>query len=161
MELPSRNIRIWRFATAAMLGVAIAFGILSSVLFDENRKLRVKAPRVAPAATAKPAAITPVINVAVLNLSPDNPTRVPADAEQLTLILHVEGGAKHADYGVEIMRVDASPMWHSNGLRRSRENTFTIHLPRSFLTKELYQVKLYGIDGAARVLMQTYALDLR
>ena len=65
------------------------------------------------------------------------------------------------NYALEITDEHGKMVWRGQGLRKSQENTFTLALPRSLLPAGKYQIKLYGLGGKQRELIEDYAVDIR
>ena len=66
-----------------------------------------------------------------------------------------------AAYEVEVVGPAGDVAWTGRGLEMSPYGTFTLGLARDFLTpgKE-YRVRLYGVTGDARKLLQDYQVHI-
>jgi hypothetical protein len=167
-----RDIR-YPLAVAALLLLVFGLGGASSYLL-RSQKAPVRAttsPVSAPApkpelVAAKPA--SPEINVMVVDLLP--PTAVvrgdagadiavvPADTSTFTVILNLEREVSFDDYALDILDAKGGVVWSSRGLRRSPQNTFTLHLSRAILESGTYRLVLFGLTSAGRSQIEAYRL---
>ncbi|MCP4656347.1 MAG: hypothetical protein GY856_13120 [bacterium] len=86
--------------------------------------------------------------------------RIPADAELFTLILNSTMPPSYAETLVEIVEPDGTEVWSGAGLETSPAGSFTLTLPRRFLDAGEYRIRLYGLDGGRRELIEEYPLRL-
>jgi hypothetical protein len=114
----------------------------------------------------------PQLNVPIVDLDPGDAFRgvpesrrktveVPAGAGLVTLILNVVGDTPYSDYGLEIVDSAGRVVWSGKGLKKSALNTFTVAIPRQVVSSGSYRIKLYGLRGSGRVLIEDYALRFK
>ena len=113
----------------------------------------------------------PELNVTIIDLDPRDSNRgstqrtvktieVPRGTNYFTLILNVSGEPSFRDYALEIVNRNGKVSFEGKGLRRSPYNTFTVALPKSFLSAGQYQIKLFGVKGASKEMVQDYTLRI-
>jgi hypothetical protein len=111
----------------------------------------------------------PELNVPIIDLEPGGSARggsegsaktldIPSGAASFTLILNVTGQPAHKNYALDITSQSGSTVWQGQGLKRSPYNTFTVSLPRRLLPGGRYQIRLYGLTGNQRQLVEEYAV---
>jgi multidrug efflux pump subunit AcrA (membrane-fusion protein) len=113
----------------------------------------------------------PQLNVPIVDLDPGDAFRgpersrktidVPADGASVTLILNVVGDQSYPRYGLDIVDRTGRLVWSGDGLTRSPINTFTIAIPRAFISTGAYRLKLFGIAEKGRQLIEDYAVTFR
>jgi hypothetical protein len=74
------------------------------------------------------------------------------------VILNLDGGAKYDDYALDVVDGNARVVSTTRGLTRSPNDTFTVLL--SQLPKSRYELKLYGLRGESRTLMESYPIEI-
>lgn len=126
--------------------------------------------RVDQLAQSPPAASRPEINVPIIDLDPRGSLRgqgggaktvqVPASAGLFTCVLNVSGQPSFPDYVLEVRDRHGKLVWRGQGLRRSPYNTFTVALPRSLFPAGQYQLRLYGLRGQRRELVEEYVVRI-
>ncbi len=112
----------------------------------------------------------PAVNVPIFDLDPGGMTRgaeaternfeVASDVELVTLILNLGEEPAHAGYALELADSGDVLVWQGTGLERSPYDTFTVVLPRAMLAPGRYRLRLFGLDGHRRVLLEEYAFRL-
>lgn len=113
----------------------------------------------------------PQINTPVTDLYPRDYIRgqegavktvaVPSGANFFTLILNIAGQPSHPEYALEILDQGGQVIWQGRGLQKSPYNNFTVTLPRRSFSAGQYRIKLYGLRGTRRELVEEYALHIR
>jgi hypothetical protein len=114
----------------------------------------------------------PQINVPITDLDPQDSARgersgrvttiqVPEGANIFTLILNIASEQKHASYGLEIVDERGKIVWRGQGLQKSQSDNFTIALARRLLPAGRYRIKLYGLRGGQRELVEDYAVRVQ
>ena len=112
----------------------------------------------------------PRINVSILDLRPgsrqrsargaDAATELPA-ADGAILVLHLEEPVEFPDYEVEVADAVGAAVWRRQGLEASEFGTFHLALPARYLAAGSYELRLFGLNGASRELLEVYPLRLR
>lgn len=141
--------RSWQWATAASLALAAVLGVLYLDLLREQQRPREHVERVillehAPRGTAPPQA---------LELQPSTEYVV------LTLTF-LDEQAPTGPFSVEMRDTSTTPplvVWKS-AVTRGRDGTFSVGVPRSFLTAREFQLDLYASGKDKPV--ATYAFEL-
>lgn len=151
-----------RLAVPAALAASLAAGVLGLALWNVHRD--------AAALQMTVAALTePQVNVPIRDLYPDTATRSGGAARStevppapfFTLVLNLEEPPDFAAYEVEVVGAAGHVAWTGQGLEMSPYGTFTLGLARDFLTPgEEYRVRLYGVTGDARELLQDYPVRI-
>jgi hypothetical protein len=112
----------------------------------------------------------PQINVPVVDITPEssirgggkeNLVRVPATAQLFTIILNLVGQSSYASYAIEIFDAGGKPVWRGQGLRKSPENTFTLALPDALFPAARYHIKIFGLRGKQKELVQDYLMRVQ
>lgn len=85
---------------------------------------------------------------------------VAPGANFFTVILNVSGQPSFKDYVLEIQDRGGKVVSTGRGLRKSPYNTFTVMLARSSLPAGSYHLKLYGVSGNQRELIEEYAVRI-
>lgn len=150
-----------RLAVPAALAASLVAGVLGLALWQ--------AQRTAAELEATVAALSePQVNVPIRDLYPDTATRGggaarPAEvppAAFFTLVLNLEEPRDYPGYEVEVLDAAGHALWTGSGLEMSSYGTFTLGLARDFLTPGEYRVRLYGVTGDARELLQDYPVRI-
>lgn len=112
----------------------------------------------------------PQANVPILDLWPDPATRggwqsvaaeVPAEADSFILILNLADPAEYPDYEVELVDPEGEEIWRRRGFRMSAiGSNFTVSLSRHFLPPGEHAIRLHGVDGKRRVLLEEYPIRI-
>jgi hypothetical protein len=113
----------------------------------------------------------PQLNAPIIQLEPQSSVRgqpsaetvieVPSGASLFTLVLNVAGQQSHSSYALEILDQSGKIIWQGRGLRRSPYNTFTVALARRLLPAGQYHIKLYGLDGNRREIVEDFAVRVQ
>lgn len=112
----------------------------------------------------------PQINVPVVDITPEssirggakeNLVRVPATAHLFTIILNLVGQSSYASYAIEISDAGGKRIWSGQGLCKSPENTFTLALPNTRFPAARYRIKLFGLRGQQKELVQDYVMRVQ
>jgi hypothetical protein len=110
----------------------------------------------------------PQLNAPVVDLFPASPLR--GEEEQgtvvelsgasrfFTLILSPKGAPDFAGYRVEILDAGGGVAWSGKGLEPDRHGSFTLILHRRFLGPGEHRVRLYGLRGETRQLIEEFRL---
>jgi hypothetical protein len=75
--------------------------------------------------------------------------------------LNVAGEQSHSSYALEILDQSGKIVWQGRGLRRSPYNTFTVALARRSLPAGQYHIKLYGLGGNRRAIVEDFAVRVQ
>jgi hypothetical protein len=112
----------------------------------------------------------PQINVPIVDIAPEgsvrgggkeNIVRIPSSAHLFTLILNLVGPSSHSSYAVEISDARGKRVWSGQGLSKSPENTFTLALPEALFPAAQYHIKLFGLRGKQKDLIQDYVMRVQ
>jgi hypothetical protein len=114
----------------------------------------------------------PQLNAPIIDLDPRDSLRsgtrgnlrtieLPSSANVFTLVLNVVGQPSFDNYALEILDLRGHSIWQGQGLRKSPYNTFTLTLPRRLLPAGQYRLKLYGLRGDRKELVQEYAMRVQ
>jgi hypothetical protein len=113
----------------------------------------------------------PQINVPIYDIEsdpdrgagPSKPTAiyVPAGAKFLTLILNVNDNRSYPNYAMEVIDEHGKVVWRGQGLRKNESNTFTIVWPSRLFRAGRYRIKLYGLPGGKRELVEDYQVRVQ
>lgn len=142
--------RSWQWATAASLALAAVLGVLYLNLLLENQQPREHVERVVllehtPRGTDAPPQ--------ALELQPST--------EYVVLTLTLLDEAPAGPFSVEMRDTSTTPppvVWKSTVIR-GRDGTFSVGVPRSFLTAREYQLDLYATGKDKPVATYAFALD--
>jgi anti-sigma factor RsiW len=85
------------------------------------------------------------------------PVKLQTSTEQIVLVLTVTEDVSARAFRVQIRNLDSSQVVWKGNVNRGRDGTFSIVVPRSFLTAQAYEVDLFGDDRQ----IATYAFWLR
>lgn len=113
----------------------------------------------------------PQLNTSITDLEPRGSVRgAPAEAVKtievapganlFTVILNVSGQPSFKNYLLEINDRGGKTIWSGHGLRKSPYNTFTATLARGLLPAGSYHLKLYGVSGNQKELIEDYAVRI-
>ena len=111
----------------------------------------------------------PVLNPPVVDLYPDIATRsggtpevveMPTAAPLTTFILNLAEPADYPDYAVEILDPSGAPLFSQPGLEMSEFGNFTLGLPLGFLPSGEYPVRVYGLQGDTRELLEEFQIKI-
>jgi hypothetical protein len=86
---------------------------------------------------------------------------VPAGARFFTLILNLAGESSHSRYEVEIKDQRGTLIWQAPGLQKTEFNTFTLALSRPLFPAGQYRIRLFGLRGGHRELVEEYTVRIR
>lgn len=146
-------------ALAASLAVAIAGGTLWSVEHRAAQELH-----------ATVAELTaPQINVPIVDLYPDTAVRSGAAEETATvpasrsfhLVLNLAEPVDFSDYKAVLLDAAGEEVWSSPGLEMDATyGNFSVTLSRELLSGERYEVQLFGLDGDAWNLLESYKVEI-
>ncbi len=112
----------------------------------------------------------PQLNIPIIDLDPQRDParggshggtqtiRIPAEANSFTVILNVAGEPAYPNYALELTNQRGNIVWRGQGLRKSAYNTFSVGLSRLLLPAGQYQIKLYGLRGQQKGLVEEYAV---
>jgi anti-sigma factor RsiW len=146
--------RIVELAAAALLAVAVGLGWWAAGL---RRQV----------ATLSRELSAPQANVFVSDLVPGSRLRstasvlqVPAETQQLVLILNLDDLRPFHDYEVEARDEKDMVFWQQRGLRRGPEGNFSVALPRSAIPSDPCQIRLFGRERSHRTLLATYLVKV-
>lgn len=90
----------------------------------------------------------------------DSAAVLSANGDTVVLVVPLIGAPNFNTYRLEIVDVAGPPRvrWHIEDLRRSDNQSFSIVVSRKFLSPSIYQIALYGTDGAREDRVATYSL---
>jgi hypothetical protein len=86
---------------------------------------------------------------------------VPSSANLFTLILNVGERPSYPAYALEIVDQQGQPIWSGDGLQKSPEENFTVTLSRRLFPAGQYRLRLYGLRGDRRQMVEEYAVRIR
>lgn len=137
----SRSIRPWQWATAASWLLVLGVGAWAYHLRNESAQPRENVERVVllEAETRGPGTMTPVT--------------LQASTRYIMLVLTSAREVSGGRFRVEIRSLNATPprlVWQSTILQ-SGDGAFLLEVPRSFLTTNTYDVRLYAEDDATPI----------
>jgi hypothetical protein len=109
-------------------------------------------------------------DVPIVDLLPDSAVRgrsegqvpgvdLPAGEDSYTFVLNLPQVPAVSDFEADLVGPDGRVSW-SGPLRRSIYGTFTLGVPRSSLSTGENEIRLYGVDGGGRRLLETYTVRL-
>jgi len=164
-----REPRAWRAATlaAGFAGLVAMGGWLHSArqaglvpeLQQERTTLRAQ---LAQAATAKPQLNTWTESVYLDGVERGEPAAteimIPADVAA-TPILEARGEGTLRE--IEILDAGGRVVWGATGLRRTRNNDYTLTFPPHFLNPGQYTIQLYSSENGERSPRETYKIRVR
>lgn len=150
--------RRWRWRRRLPWAASLVVGVLGAAgWFSEHRTSTDLEAQLA-------ALQQPQLNVPIYDLYHDTTVRsggeqqrVVVDGDSLvTLVLHLDAEPQHSDLEVEIGR-GATVVWRSRGLQ-AHPDFFTVKLalPQGFLEAGEHRVRLYGVDGDERILLEEF-----
>jgi hypothetical protein len=113
----------------------------------------------------------PQINAPIYDIE-SKPDRGPGQSEPatvevlagtnlFTLILHSSDKRSFSNYAMEAIDGNGKVVWHGQGLRKSENYTFTVILARRLFPSGQYRIKLYGLRGGDRELVEDYVVRVR
>lgn len=114
---------------------------------------------------------TPDVNVPIIDLNPEDAGRggqnqtattiqLPRDTDLFTLILNLSGDDSSQTYSLEVTNRNNRTIWTSRDLRKSPYNNFTVAMRRRSFPGGEYRLKIYGLRGGRRELIEEYAIRL-
>ena len=114
---------------------------------------------------------TPDVNVPIIDLNPEDAGRggqnqtattiqLPSDTDLFTLILNLSGDDSSQAYSLEVTDRNNRTIWTSRDLRKSPYNNFTVAMRRRLFPGGEYRLKIYGLRGGRRELIEEYAIRL-
>jgi hypothetical protein len=113
----------------------------------------------------------PDVNVPIIDLNPQDAGRgdqnqkattiqLPSDTDLFTLILNLSGDDSSRNYSLEVTDRNNRTIWTSRDLRKSPYNNFTVAMRRSSFPAGEYRLKIYGVRGGRREVIEEYAIRL-
>jgi hypothetical protein len=113
----------------------------------------------------------PQINVPIYDIE-SKPDRGPgqsapatvdvlAGTNLFTLILHSTDKRSFSNYAMEAIDGNGQVLWRGQGLRKSENYTFTVILARRLFTSGQYRIKLYGLRGGKREMVEDYLVRIQ
>jgi hypothetical protein len=84
----------------------------------------------------------------------------PAGVEAVTLVLSLQESARFEEYSLEIATED-QVRWRGGGLERNVEGSFSVSLPRAWLSPGRLHLRLFGQQNGEKHLLATYPLEIR
>ena len=116
-------------------------------------------------ATSAPSRLSPQTGVPIVDLYPSSVARgeatapraipLPDDAGMVTLILNPPPGPAYDAYALRVTGGDDVEIWRGPA-RPGEAGTFVVVLPRHFAEQGADRIELYGLDGDAQQLLETY-----
>jgi hypothetical protein len=113
----------------------------------------------------------PDVNVPIIDLNPQDAGRgdqnqkattiqLPSDTDLFTLILNLSGDDSSRNYSLEVTDRNNRTIWTSRDLRKSPYNNFTVAMRRSSFAAGEYRLRIYGVRGGRREVIEEYAIRL-
>lgn len=91
-----------------------------------------------------------------------DPVTVELGADDRSLLLTLTPtGSVWPDYEVRVLSVSGTEVWDGRGFVPSEFGTLRLRMPRALLPEGDYEVRLHGLDGDRRELLQTIELLVR
>ena len=114
---------------------------------------------------------TPDVNVPIIDLNPEDAGRggqnqtattiqLPRDTDLFTLILNLSGDDSSQAYSLEVTDRNKRTIWTTRDLRKSPYNNFTVAMRRRSFPGGEYRLKIYGLRGGRRELIEEYVIRL-
>ncbi len=91
----------------------------------------------------------------------DDPLVLPAGAEALVLILEVAEPEPFPTYRLELLERDTRELLWSVDELVKRGSELSLEVPRAMLADGVYQLRVYGLSGAEKVLVEEYQVTLK
>ena len=92
--------------------------------------------------------------------APAAPIELPAESDELLLILVLPGTREYPGYAAEILDREGTRLWSGDGLRPTPEGTVRLSFRRSAFPPGTYQIHLFGLDERGREAVGKYALQV-
>jgi hypothetical protein len=117
--------------------------------------------------------LQPQLNTVIADLRPQEITReqgsngsvtsveIPSNGNVFTVILNMGEHPPYPDYGVEFLDQRGNEVWNKSGLRKIQQETLTVSLHRKWLPAGIYRVRLYGLRGGKRQLLENYQMRVQ
>jgi hypothetical protein len=86
---------------------------------------------------------------------------IPATANMFTLVLNISSRPSFPDYSLEILNQQSETVWTGRGLQKTPFDTFNVALPRKLMPMGTYRIKLYGLRGDRRELIEDYRVRIQ
>src|SRR5215510_3584941 len=86
---------------------------------------------------------------------------IPAGAHLFTLILHSSDRRSYPNYELEAIDERGKVVWRGRGLLKSEYDTFTVAMSRRLFPAGRYRIKLYGLRGGNRELVEDYVVRVQ
>lgn len=86
---------------------------------------------------------------------------IPAGTNLFTLILHISDRPSYPNYALEAIDERGKVVWRGQGLRKNEDDTFTVALSRRLFPAGRYRIKLYGLRGGKRELVEDYVVRIQ
>lgn len=115
----------------------------------------------------------PQLNAPIIDLDPNDSARgsstqpprtvfIPATANVFTLVLNMGASQpSFSDYALEIVGPNGEAIWTGQGLQKSALDTFRVAIPRKLVPAGRYGIKLYGLRGDRRNLIEDYRMRIQ
>ena len=152
-QRPAWTARTWPQAAAAIfllttLGLTFQVTRLQRTVVEQRRGLE-----------------QPRINVPVLyadaTRAGELTVELPAEDDFFLLMLMPTETRDFADYEVAISGAGERPMWSARGLEMSAGGALRLGLSRRFLPPGRYRVRLFGLAGEDREMIEEYPIEIR
>lgn len=113
----------------------------------------------------------PTAQVEVVDLVPEGSHRrggslerigkvqMPADAERLVLLLHLQDLQRYPEYRLVLLDGASRSVWQTSGVRPDRDGNFSVDLGRHFLPIGRYRFELYGREGEREARVAVYPVE--
>ena len=157
----SFQVRAERWRNTALLAafLLVAATLLSGIYYRSHSQR---------GAGEMTAALSPEINLPIVSLFPRSALRgsnvnrldLPPGSRFLSIVLTTVDLASFSDYQLVISDPANHEVLSLQGLRPSPLGTFSLGLPSSLLRPGNYQLRLLGLSGGRKMLMEEYPLEI-
>jgi hypothetical protein len=112
---------------------------------------------------------SPQLNAPVVDLFPASALRggdgggvveLGPSSRSFALILSPKGSSDFAGYRTQIIGPAGNVVWSGGGLERNRDGSFTLILSRRFLGPGEYRLRLFGVHGETRQLIEEFRMRI-
>ena len=158
-----RRPRPWRLGNPWLLAASIAFAVTGLATWWPTFQMQMGGLAVLPGAEAPhllPFRLRPAGESAKRSASVVENIGVPAATDTLISTLLIADQDPFPEYRVEIQDQAGRPVVRHRGVRRQKDGSFLLQLPRSKLPDGVYRLHLSGIDGEREETLAVYDFAL-
>ncbi len=164
LEAARRRQRTLRWVSAVAASFFVATVGLSAHLAGLSARVTGLSARVTQLRDTVADLQTPEVNTPFAYLDPftarsdETAETVELRPEDRSMFLILTPPSGTGPWEVEVLSASGSPVWSGGGLVLSDEGTLRLRMPRTLLPAAEYEVRLYGLDGSRRELLQSKSL---